>query len=123
MPSYLRDRGRLAPMCKRQPLGQLPRGLVRSRPIKRHHGGGDPGGAQELGAPAVADGHDLNKVRPAADSLFEVVNRHDAIFTWRGTAAILRFGGGRSSEAPREGGIHTARAAKRRNILPKKNFV
>ena len=110
-------------MGKREPFGQLPRGLVRSMAVKRHHGRGDPWRAQQLSAPAVADEHDLYKVRPSADSLFEVVNSHGAIFTRGGTGAILRFGRSRSSEARHEGGIHTAEDAKRRNILPKKNFI
>ena len=126
MSSYLGDCGRLAPMGKRQPLGQLARGLIRSRAVKRHHGGWYPRRAKQLGAPAVPDGHDLNKVRPSADSLFEVVKGHGAIFDiygGGGTAAILRFGTSRSSEARREDGMHTAGDAKRRSIRPKKNFT
>jgi len=108
---------------KREPLGQLPRGLIRSMPVKRHHGRRDPRCAQQLCAPAVADGHDLYEIRPPVDSLFEAVNSHGAIFTRRGTAAILPCGRSRSSEARHEGDVHTAGEMKRQRILPKKNFL
>ena len=85
---FLRD-GALTPMGKREPFGQLPRGLVRSTPIKRHHGRWDPWRAQQLGAPAIADGHDLYEIRSSADSFFDVVNSHGAIFMWRGNGGDL----------------------------------
>ena len=104
---YLCNGGRLAPMSKREPLGQLSGGLIRSRPVERHHGRRDAWRAQQLGAPTVADWHDLYEVGAPADSFFEAVNGQGPILnTAGGTGSILRLGGGRSSEAPREGGIH-----------------
>ena len=112
--SFLCNRGRLAPMGKREPLGQLPGGLIRRRPVKRHHGRRDPWRAQQLSAPTVADEHDLDEVGAPADSFFEAVNGQDPILNTRGgTRSILRLGGGRSSEAPREGSIHAVRALNR----------
>ncbi len=82
--SCLCNRGRLAPMGKREPLGQLPGGLIRSRPVKRHHGRRDPWRAQQLSAPTVADGHDLYEVGAPADSFFEAVNGQGPILNTRG---------------------------------------
>ena len=63
-------------MGEGEPLGQLSRGLIGSRPVKRHHGGRDAGGAEQLGTPAVADVHDLDEVRAPADGFFEAMNGH-----------------------------------------------
>ena len=110
-------------MGKRQPLGQLPCGLVGSRPVKRHHGGRDPRGAQQLGAPAVADGHDLNKVRLAADSPFEAMNGHDAIFTRSGERR-RSYASGAADQAKRDAkalstrlGSRSFEASSRKKIL------
>lgn len=109
------NRGRLAPMGKREPIGQLSGGLIRSRPVKRHHGRRDPRRAHQLSAPTVADGHDLYEIGAPADSFFEAVNGQRPILnTKEGRALlILRLGGGRSSEAPREGSIHAVRNVRR----------
>ena len=80
----LRHAGRLAPMGKRQPIGQLSRRLIWSGPVKGHHGRRDPWRPHELGAPAVADGHDLYEVRAPADGFFEAMNGHSSILNAEG---------------------------------------
>ena len=110
-------------MREREPIGQLSRGLIWGLPIKRHHGGRETWRAEQLRAPTVADGHDLDEVRAPADGFFEAMNGHYVRYLNRGgTAAILRLSGSRSSEAPREGGVHNAAHSKRRSILRKKNL-
>src|SRR5688572_26722656 len=71
-------------MGEGEPLGELSRGLVGGRPVKRHHRGRNARHAQQLGAPTVADEHHLNEVRAPADSLFESVKGHGAIFGSKG---------------------------------------
>ena len=110
-------------MGEREPLRQLSCGLIGSRPVKRHHGRRDAWHPQQLGAPAVTDEHDLYEVRAPADGFFEAVNGHGVISERRRNGVILRFGRSRSSEARREGGVHNVADAKRRSILPKKNFL
>src|SRR5688572_13307862 len=64
-----------------QPCGELRGRLIRSGPVKRHHGGRHARGAQQLCAPAVADGYDFYEVRPPADGFFETMNGHGDILT------------------------------------------
>ena len=70
-------------MRQRQPVGELPRGLVRGLPVERHHGGGDAGGAKELGAPPVADRRDLYEVRAPGNGFFEAMYGHVAMHQTR----------------------------------------
>jgi len=59
-----------------QPGGELAGGLVGRVPVEGHHGAGHAGAAQQLRAPAVADGPHFDEVRPAADGLFVAMNGH-----------------------------------------------
>lgn len=75
----VRRAGGEAPVGQRQPLRQLPRGLVRRRTVKRHHRGWHPGAAAQLRTPPVTDGRHFDLVRTPADSLFEAMNDHVVI--------------------------------------------
>ena len=63
-------------MRQREPLGQLLRRLIRSMSVEGHHRGRNARRPQELRAPSVADGHDLDEVRAPADGLFEAMDGH-----------------------------------------------
>jgi len=67
-------------MREREPLGELPGSFVWGGSVKRHHGGRDAGGAEQLGAPAIADEHDFDQVRAPADGFFKAMNGHNAMF-------------------------------------------
>jgi len=109
-------------MRERQPVGQLPRGLVGGLPVERHHGGGDTGGAKQLCAPAIAHGRHLYQVRAPANGLFEAMYGHVCDFRLGGEGAILRATRWRSSEAQREGASTPGGPAMRRSIYLKKNL-
>jgi hypothetical protein len=61
-------------MGQAKPICQLLGGLVWCLPVERHHGRWHPGAAQQLRAPPVADGHHLDVVRTAANSLLKAMN-------------------------------------------------
>ena len=63
-------------MGQRQPFRQLFGRFVWSDAVERHHGGGDSGRPQELGAPSVADRPYFDQVRAAANVFVETVNGH-----------------------------------------------
>jgi hypothetical protein len=65
-----------APVGQRQPLGQLARGLVGRRAVKRHHRGRHSRAAAQLRPPPVTDGRHFDLVRTPADSFFEAMNDH-----------------------------------------------
>ena len=65
-----------SPMRQRQPRCKLLRRFLRRLPVKRHHRRRHAREATELGAPAVADGRDLNEVRTPCNDFFEMMNVH-----------------------------------------------
>ena len=136
--------GDAATICQREPIGKLPCGFVRGRPVKRHHGCRYARRAQELRAPSVADGHHFDEIRAATDGFFETMNGHGAVsafgdlfrrraclrprsswepFARGGWRLILRNGLRGSSEAPHEGGIHSVYQPRLSNRHAEKNFL
>src|SRR5262245_59958182 len=119
-------------MGQGEPVRQLTGGLVGGLPVERHHGGLNARLTLKLGTPPVADGRDLNPVRTPADRLFEAMNDHAelsvnkeptfAALRERERASILRGGRAQSSEAEREGAVHSGDCRRARTIESKKNF-
>ena len=105
--------GRLAAVRQREPLRQLPRGLVRRLAVERHHRGWHAGQSLQLGPPPVAGARHLDLVRTAANGLFETMNCHVCVWVRRRVEAplILRSRHARSSEADREGAVARTKCA------------
>jgi hypothetical protein len=61
---------------KRQPLREKPRSFVWCCSVERHHRRWEAKRAAELCAPSVADGHNLDVVRPPANRFVEVKDCH-----------------------------------------------
>jgi hypothetical protein len=107
-------------MGEGQPVGQLSRGFIRGLPVKGHHGGRHTWRPEELGAPPIADGRNLDQIRAPADGFFETMCDHGCVDVFGERALILRATWWRSSEAQREGSVHTPMAALRRDRFLKK---
>src|SRR5437867_1469080 len=108
---------------QRQPLPHLAGGFIGRLAVKRHHGRRYTRAAAQLRPPPVADGRHLNLVRAPANGLLEMMNDHVCdVQMGLGAATILRFGAKRSSEAPREGRIHSAKRPGLFAVAREKNF-
>ncbi|HEY3057641.1 MAG TPA: hypothetical protein VGL99_01565, partial [Chloroflexota bacterium] len=102
-------------MGQRQPAQELAGGFIRRLPVKGHHSGGHPGAAPQLRSPPVADGRHLDLVRTPANGFFEVMNDHVCVVRMgSGAATIIAAAARRSSEATREGRVHSR---KRRGLF------
>ncbi len=112
----------MATIRERQPRGQLPGRLLRSRAVEGHHGGRHAGFPCKLSTPPVADGRHLDVVRTPTNGFFEMFDDHlsgdltverECLAGTRyspnqsGVPVILRRRHGRSSEGKREGVVHT----------------
>jgi len=83
------NRGRRHPAIgERQPVGEMFGRLVWRHAVERHHGGRNSWLPGKLGAPAVADGHYLDRIRAACDGLFESMNGHDVMLWMERTADL-----------------------------------
>jgi len=67
---------RLPPVGEGQPIRQLSCSFIGGLPVERHHRRWDAGTAQELCAPAIADGGYLDQVRASPDVFFESMCGH-----------------------------------------------
>ena len=110
-------------MGEGEPLRQQPGGLIRGGPVKRHHRRRDARRPQQLGAPPITDGHDLDQVCAPTNGFFVAMNGHNVMFERSGERRlIIRVARWRSSEAPREGGVHTTGCVKLPRIALKKHL-